>query len=174
MLRSVSRPSGRRAGVTPSEGAGPEPAAESVPLATGRTADVWLLPGGRVLRRYRDGGDVRAEAEVMRYLHRAGYPVPRVHHADGADLVLDRVTGPTLVEAFHAGTVTAPAVARILADLHARCTRSRPSGRPIRRSVSCTSTCIRTTCYWRRTARWSSTGPTAPRARRRWTGRRPR
>ncbi|MBU8860602.1 MULTISPECIES: phosphotransferase [unclassified Micromonospora] len=106
--------------MAPSEGAGPEPAAESVPLATGRTADVWLLPGGRVLRRYRDGGDVRAEAEVMRYLHRAGYPVPRVHHADGADLVLDRVTGPTLVEAFHAGTVTAPAVARILADLHAR------------------------------------------------------
>ncbi|MEU1811979.1 phosphotransferase [Micromonospora aurantiaca (nom. illeg.)] len=110
--------------MAPSEGAGPGPAPDSfsaaTPLATGRTADVWLLPGGRVLRRYRDGGDVRAEAEVMRYLHRAGYPVPRVHHADGAGLVLDRVTGPTLVEAFHAGTVTAPVVARMLVDLHAR------------------------------------------------------
>ncbi|MBF5031923.1 MULTISPECIES: phosphotransferase [unclassified Micromonospora] len=107
-----------------SEGAAPEPAAAGgpppAPLATGRTADVWLLPGGRVLRRYRAGGDVRAEAEVMRHLRRAGYPVPRVHHADGADLVLDRITGPTLVEAFRAGTVTAPAGARMLADLHAR------------------------------------------------------
>ncbi|MBQ1041237.1 MULTISPECIES: phosphotransferase [unclassified Micromonospora] len=103
--------------MAPSESAGPEPA---TPLATGRTADVWLLPGGRVLRRYRDGGDVRAEAEVMRHLHRAGYPVPRVHHADGADLVLDRVSGPTLVEAFHAGAVAAPAAARMLADLHDR------------------------------------------------------
>ncbi|MDO3686261.1 phosphotransferase [Micromonospora sp. C28ISP2-4] len=98
-----------------SEGAGPEPA---TPLASGRTADVWLLSGRRVLRRYRDGGDVRAEAEVMRYLHRAGYPVPRVHRADGADLVLDRVSGPTLVEAFHAGTLAAPEAARMLADLH--------------------------------------------------------
>ncbi|WP_018787234.1 phosphotransferase [Micromonospora sp. CNB394] len=104
-----------------SERAGPDhPATEHGPLATGRTADVWLLSGERVLRRYRDGGDVRAEAEVMRYLHRAGFPVPRVHQAEGADLVLDRVTGPTLVEALHAGTVGAQAVARILADLHAR------------------------------------------------------
>ncbi|MEU8312757.1 phosphotransferase [Micromonospora sp. NPDC048887] len=103
--------------MAPSEGTGPAPAGFPVatPLATGRTADVWLLPGGQVLRRYRDGGDVRAEAEVMRHLHRAGYPVPRVHHAEGADLVLDRVTGPTLVEAFHTGAVTARAGARMLA-----------------------------------------------------------
>ncbi|GAA3778444.1 phosphotransferase [Micromonospora maritima] len=91
-----------------------------VPLASGRTADVWALPGGRVLRRYRDGGDVRAEAEVMRHLRRAGFPVPRVHHADGAELVLDRVPGPTLVEALQAGTVAASGAAHILADLHAR------------------------------------------------------
>ncbi|MFI7213347.1 phosphotransferase [Micromonospora maritima] len=89
-------------------------------LGAGRTADVWALPGGRVLRRYRDGGDVRAEAEVMRHLRRAGFPVPRVHHADGAELVLERVPGPTLVEALQAGTVTAHGAARMLADLHDR------------------------------------------------------
>lgn len=90
------------------------------PLASGRTADVYALDGDRVLRRYRSGGDVRAEAAVMRHLHAAGYPVPRVHHADGPDLVLDRVAGPTLVEAFAAGDVPVGSVARLLVDLHAR------------------------------------------------------
>ncbi|MEU1845412.1 phosphotransferase [Micromonospora sediminicola] len=89
-------------------------------LGAGRTADVWALPGGRVLRRYRDGGDVRAEADVMRHLRRSGFPVPRVHHADGAELVLERVAGPTLVEALRAGTVTASGAGRMLADLHDR------------------------------------------------------
>ncbi|GGR74730.1 hypothetical protein GCM10010169_18310 [Micromonospora fulviviridis] len=92
----------------------------TAPLASGRTADVYALAGGRVLRRYRSGGDVRAEAALMRHLHAAGYPVPRVHHADGPDLVLERVAGPTLVEAFVAGDVTLPAMARLLVDLHGR------------------------------------------------------
>lgn len=96
------------------------PATAMVPLASGRTADVYALDGDRVLRRYRAGGDVRGEAEVMRHLHTAGYPVPRVHHADGRDLVLDRVAGPTLVEAFVAGDVTLPVMARVLVDLHLR------------------------------------------------------
>ncbi|WBB76864.1 phosphotransferase [Micromonospora sp. WMMD1128] len=96
------------------------PPVGAVLLAAGRTADVWALPGGRVLRRYRAGGDVRAEADVMRHLHRAGFPVPRVHRADGADLLLDRVTGPTLVEAFLAGDAGPSDGARILVDLHAR------------------------------------------------------
>ncbi|SCL53030.1 phosphotransferase [Micromonospora chersina] len=92
----------------------------TAPLASGRTADVYALDGDRVLRRYRAGGDVRGEAEVMRHLHTAGYPVPRVHHADGPDLVLERVAGPTLVEAFVAGDVTLPVMARLLVDLHNR------------------------------------------------------
>ncbi|MGW4155613.1 phosphotransferase [Micromonospora chersina] len=92
----------------------------TAPLASGRTADVYALDGDRVLRRYRAGGDVRGEAAVMRHLHAAGYPVPRVHHADGRDLVLERVPGPTLLDAFLAGQVGLRAAARLLADLHAR------------------------------------------------------
>ncbi|MEU4482836.1 phosphotransferase [Micromonospora sp. NPDC023966] len=99
---------------------GRTPMTALVPLASGRTADVYALDGDRVLRRYRAGGDVRGEAEVMRHLHTAGYPVPRVHHADGRDLVLDRVPGPTLVDAFVAGQIGLRAAARLLADLHAR------------------------------------------------------
>lgn len=89
-------------------------------LASGRTADLYALDGGRVLRRYRSGGDVRAEAAVMRHLHALGYPVPRVHHADGPDLVLDRLSGPTLAEAFVTGVTDVRSAARVLADLHVR------------------------------------------------------
>lgn len=89
-------------------------------LASGRTADVYALGGDRVLRRYRFDWDVRAEAEMMRHLHAEGFPVPRVHHAEGRDLVLDRVAGTTLVEAFTGGVLDLAAGARLLVDLHAR------------------------------------------------------
>lgn len=81
---------------------------------------MYALDDARVLRRYRTGGDVRAEAEVMRHLYDRGYPVPQVHHADGRDLVLDRLSGPTLAEAFVAGVVDVRSAAHVLADLHAR------------------------------------------------------
>ena len=80
---------------------------------------MYALDGARVLRRYRTGGDVRAEAEVMRHLYARGYPVPRVHHADGRDLVLDRLSGPTLAEALVGGVVDVRSAAHVLADLHA-------------------------------------------------------
>ncbi|MFG2058189.1 phosphotransferase [Micromonospora sp. NPDC048930] len=92
----------------------------AAPLASGRTADVYALGDGRVLRRYRFDWDVRAEAETMRHLRAEGFPVPRVHHAEGRDLVLDRVTGPTLVQSFVSGVVDAGDAARLLVDLHAR------------------------------------------------------
>ncbi|MGN9811288.1 phosphotransferase [Micromonospora sp. BQ11] len=92
----------------------------SPPLASGRTADVWALGDDRVLRRYRGERDVRAEAAVMSHLHSLGYPVPRVHHAEGPELVLDRLTGPTLAEAGISGRVDVRSAARLLADLHRR------------------------------------------------------
>ncbi|MFF6778357.1 phosphotransferase [Streptomyces sp. NPDC012637] len=89
-------------------------------LGTGRSADVYALTGtdeGRVLRRYRDGGDTGPEARIMRDLARHGYPVPRVARAAGPDLVMERLTGPTLLEAGAVGDVTAEAVGALLADL---------------------------------------------------------
>lgn len=90
------------------------------PFASGRDADVYPLDDRRVLRRYRLGGDVTPEAEVMTYVRTHGLPAPAVYEADGADLVMQRLTGPTLLAALLAGEVPPPASAEILADLHTR------------------------------------------------------
>ncbi|GCE01970.1 phosphotransferase [Embleya hyalina] len=91
-----------------------------VVLATGRDADVFALDARRVLRRYRDGGDVAAEAVMMAHVGGLGFPVPRVHSAEGRDLVLERLTGPTMLQALAGGEITAPAAAELLAGLLAR------------------------------------------------------
>ncbi|MET9952216.1 phosphotransferase [Streptomyces sp. NPDC006339] len=89
-------------------------------IGRGRSADVYALAGpdeGRVLRRYRDGGDAGREAALMRDLAAAGYPVPRVARAEGPDLVMERLSGPTLLDAAVAGTVTPETAGVLLADL---------------------------------------------------------
>jgi Ser/Thr protein kinase RdoA (MazF antagonist) len=93
---------------------------ELVPLASGRDADVFALDERRVLRRYRAGGDVAAEAAVMAYVADLGFPVPVVHEARGADLVLERLDGPTLLAALLTGALDECAAAGCLADLHRR------------------------------------------------------
>ncbi|MEV4620450.1 phosphotransferase [Asanoa sp. NPDC049573] len=89
-------------------------------IASGREADVYALGPDRVLRRYRHGGDSAPEAEVMAYLTGAGYPAPIVYDADGPDLVMERLDGPTLLSAALAGESTPDAVAAVIADLHER------------------------------------------------------
>ncbi|MDG4797628.1 aminoglycoside phosphotransferase family protein [Micromonospora sp. WMMD1082] len=89
-------------------------------IAAGRDADVYALDADRVLRRYRDGMDVAVEAAFMTHLHGAGFPVPRVHEASGAELVMQRVPGPTMLQALVAGTIDVEPAADILADLHRR------------------------------------------------------
>ncbi|MEU5657885.1 phosphotransferase [Streptomyces sp. NPDC047737] len=96
-------------------------------LGSGRTADVYALDGPWVLRRYRDGIDSTGELAVMSYLSASGFPVPRLgppaEPARPTDLVLQRLTGPTLADALLAGTVTgaegADLLARLLRELHA-------------------------------------------------------
>lgn len=89
-------------------------------LGTGRSADVYEAGDGRVLRRYRDGGDAAPEARIMRALAAHGYPVPAVARAEGPDLLMERLTGPTLLDAAMAGTVTPEAAGALLADLLVR------------------------------------------------------
>ncbi|GIG89402.1 phosphotransferase [Plantactinospora endophytica] len=93
---------------------------DPVLLGAGRDADVFALDEGRVLRRYRNGADVTGEAAIMRYVADRGFPVPRVDRAEGADLVMERIDGPTLRAAMAAGDLDLPAGAEILADLHRR------------------------------------------------------
>lgn len=89
-------------------------------IGSGRAADVYDLGDGRVLRRNRTGEPTEREAAVMRHLWRHGYPVPQVHDADGADLVMDRVDGPTMLEAFGRRPWMIRSWARLLASLHQR------------------------------------------------------
>lgn len=96
-------------------------------LGSGRTADVYALDGSWVLRRYRHDIDTRGELAVMSYLSASGFPVPRIgppsEDALPTDLVVQRLTGPTLAEALLSGTVTesdgAELLARLLRELHA-------------------------------------------------------
>jgi len=67
-------------------------------LAKGRAADVYDLGDGTVLRRYREEFDTAREAEIMRRLDAAGYPVPQVVRADGPELVMERIEGITMLE----------------------------------------------------------------------------
>ena len=91
-------------------------------LASGREADVYALEDTRVLRRYRRDADVTREAEAMRHLARAGYPVPVVHEATGRDMVMERLDGPTMAEAVTAGDLSpvdgATQLAGLLRRLH--------------------------------------------------------
>jgi aminoglycoside phosphotransferase (APT) family kinase protein len=87
-------------------------------LASGRDADVFAISAQRVLRRYRTGGDTAAEAYVMRYLAALGFPVPTVFSNEGPDLVMERLYGPTLLEALVAEDIDAVDAAALLADLH--------------------------------------------------------
>lgn len=95
-------------------------------LGSGRTADVYALGDDRVLRRYRNGMDATGEAAVMAYLGDHGYPVPHVWPAgDGpdtdpaarSDLVMERLTGPTMLHALLDGAMTSDRAGRMLADL---------------------------------------------------------
>ncbi|SDF73183.1 Phosphotransferase enzyme family protein [Blastococcus aurantiacus] len=88
-------------------------------VGAGRDADVFALDGNRVLRRYRDAGrSAEREAAVMAHARSAGLPVPEVFDVDGADLVLERVVGPTMTSALARRPWSLAAAARVLAGLH--------------------------------------------------------
>ncbi|MFI8323236.1 phosphotransferase [Streptomyces sp. NPDC085529] len=90
-------------------------------VGQGRSADVYAVgdDGRWVLRRYRDGGGTAREARLMARLAAAGYPVPAVREAAGPDLVLERLRGPSLMDALLAGAYEPEAAGVLLAGLHA-------------------------------------------------------
>jgi Ser/Thr protein kinase RdoA (MazF antagonist) len=87
-------------------------------LASGREADVYLRPDGLLVKRSRAGRDLGPEAELMRYLHRHGIPVPRVADASESDLVMEYVPGPRMSQELDAKPWRARALGRELAELH--------------------------------------------------------
>ena len=91
-------------------------------LGSGRNADVYDIGGGRVLRRYRDGRDAAAvdrEAQVMAHARAYGVPVPEVFEVAGSDIVMERATGPTMLDVLGRRPWTLRRQARLLARLHA-------------------------------------------------------
>ncbi|MET7328703.1 phosphotransferase [Nonomuraea sp. NPDC005650] len=88
-------------------------------LGSGRTADVYAIDDERVLRRYRIPVDARREAAVIAHVGRHGYPVPELYPGARADteLVMGRLSGPTMLRALLDGEITAEETGRILARL---------------------------------------------------------
>lgn len=87
----------------------------------GRTADVYDIGNGRVLRRYRDArpaGAVEREARTMRHARAHGVPVSEVFEVSGLDIVMERADGPTMLDALARRLWTARAQVRLLARLH--------------------------------------------------------
>ncbi|MEU0244875.1 phosphotransferase [Streptomyces sp. NPDC006235] len=93
-------------------------------LGSGRRADVYEIDEAWVLRREREGGgDAAGEGAVMAHVHAHGYPVPRVRPTGSrTDLVMERLPGPTLLQACLAGTLdpteAGSVLARLLRRLH--------------------------------------------------------
>lgn len=113
----VPQPHGRHSAGSDTE----SPADDPGPLlAAGNSADVYALDDGHVLRRYRSGRDAAGEVALMRHVAAHGFPVPEVVSVDGPDVVMERLHGPTLLQALGAEEVSLHDGAQILADLHHR------------------------------------------------------
>ena len=69
-------------------------------IGAGRECDIFDAGPGRVLRRERSGRSTEHEALTMVHVAAHGYPVPEVFDASGPDIVMERLDGPTMVDAF--------------------------------------------------------------------------
>lgn len=70
---------------------------EETVVGSGREAEIVLLSESEVLRRYRQPRDHSLEARAMTHVRDQGYPAPRVVDAREGGLVLERLSGPTML-----------------------------------------------------------------------------
>lgn len=89
-------------------------------IAEGRDSEIFEHGPGRVLRLARDGRSLEAEAEIMRHVRSHGYPCPEVHDAGDGYLVMDRLEGPTMMEAVGRPPFPLRRSGHLLAELHQR------------------------------------------------------
>src|SRR2546428_2800974 len=89
-------------------------------LASGRDGDIFAYGRDLVVRRSRRGRSMDREAGIMRYVARHGYPAPRVEdvRANGSELVMERIDGPTMLEVLSKRPWTLRRNAGRLAMLH--------------------------------------------------------
>jgi len=93
---------------------------EPVRLASGRSADIFAVGDGRILRRRRVGEIAATEVDAMRAARRHVYPVPEVYRVAGAEMEMERADGPDLLDELARAPWRYRQVARTLADLHLR------------------------------------------------------
>ena len=91
-------------------------------VASGRDSEIFEYGPGLVLRRSRKRRSMEREAKVMGYVAQHGYPVPRVEEisADGSELIMERIDGPTMFEVLSRHPWTLWRHAAMLAALHHR------------------------------------------------------
>jgi aminoglycoside phosphotransferase (APT) family kinase protein len=89
-------------------------------IGSGRSADVYAYGDGHVLRRYRTARDTEREAAAMEHARSHGYPVPAAQAISDTDMVMDRVTGPTMLADLGRRPWRVPRHALTLAELHKR------------------------------------------------------
>lgn len=89
-------------------------------LAEGRDSEIFEHGAGRVLRLARDGRSLQREADVMSYVRNQGYPAPAVDEVGQGYLIMERLEGPTMLDAALKRPNRLGAYGRVLADLHRR------------------------------------------------------
>ncbi|MDG2113575.1 MAG: phosphotransferase, partial [Actinomycetota bacterium] len=88
-------------------------------IGTGRGSEVRTHGEEHVVRIAEPGGDLRHEAEAMRYVRAAGYPAPAVvDQPDDGSIVMQRLHGPTMIEELSAKPWKLLRLAATLARLH--------------------------------------------------------
>lgn len=87
-------------------------------IAAGRASEILDLGAGRVLRRFKAGGDPEREALVMRHARERGYPVPEVLEIAAGSMVLERIEGPTMLDVLAERPAEMDGHAALLAGLH--------------------------------------------------------
>jgi serine/threonine protein kinase len=92
-------------------------------IASGRDADIFEYGEHLVLKRTRHPDRLHVhEAKAMQYAADKGYPAPRVEEVreGGAEIVMERIDGPLMIDLFKRRPDRIAHYARILADLHDR------------------------------------------------------
>jgi Ser/Thr protein kinase RdoA (MazF antagonist) len=89
-------------------------------IAAGRASEILDLGSGRVLRRFKAGGDPEREAAIMAHAHAHGFPVPEVLEVLDDALVLARIEGPSMLRVLRRYPWQVGRHARTVAELHSR------------------------------------------------------
>ena len=87
-------------------------------IAAGRASEILDLGDGRLLRRFKSGGNPEREALVMRHAREHGYPVPAVFEVAEDSLVIERIEGPTMFDVLSERPRAVDEHAQLLARLH--------------------------------------------------------